>query len=289
MFDPLLLSQAIISGIMVGFLFALIAVGLTLIYGMMDMVNFAHGEFLLIGMYTTYWLWKLFGFDPFLTLPVCALVVGLVGLLVYKSLVRKVLKAPMVAQMFSTFGLSVFVSSFIQFLWQPVFRTTRPGLLAGRVEIFGIIFTRLHFMMGVVGVIGFLFVYLLLTKTETGRALQATAQDRQAASLMGIDAEKMYALTWVIAGACTGVAGGLLANIYAAHPAAGFDWALAAYVVVVLGGFGSVPGALLGAMIVGVVEIVSGVFIGTRFKLMIVYLLFLVVLLLRPHGLLGKR
>lgn len=289
MFDLSIFIQATITGIFVGFLFALVAVGLTLIYGMMDMVNFAHGEMVLVGLYTAYWLWKLFGVDPLLSVPIAVLTGGATGLLAYRFLVRNVLKAPMVAQMFSTFGLSVFIASSFQFLWGPVFRTTRPGLASGRMELFGILFSRAHVIMGVVALVGFIFVYVLLNMTETGRALQATAQDKQAASLMGIDTEKMFALTWAIAGACVGVAGCLLANIYPAHPSAGFDWGLGAYVVVVLGGFGSVPGALLGAIAVGVVQVLSGVFIGTRYKIMLTYVLFLSVLILRPYGLLGKR
>lgn len=287
--DPQFLAQVALSGFMVGLLFALVAVGLTLIYGMMDLVNFAHGEMLVVGLYTTYWISQLFDIDPLWTLPACAIISGLLGILVHKFLIRHVLRAPMVAQMFSTFGLSVFIISTTQFLWGPIYRSTTPGILAGRIDFFGLLIGRAQFASGMIAFLGFAFVYFLLTKTEIGRALQATAQDRDVAALMGIDTEVMFSLTWAIAGACAGVAGGLLANTYAAYPNAGFIWAMAGYVVVVLGGFGSIPGALVGAIIVGLVQIFSGVFIGSRYKFMIIYLLFLLVLFIRPQGLFGKR
>jgi branched-chain amino acid transport system permease protein len=282
-----LLVQVVVSGVLIGFVFALISVGLTLIFGVMDIVNFAHGEFLMLAMFAAFWLYSLFGVDPVFSVLVCGPLLFIVGVLTHKILIRHILNAPMLAQIFCTFGLSVFLKSLAQFLWGPNFRSITEPLLGGRVEIFGVFFGLPQVAAALGAVLATGAVYLLIYRTELGRALQATSEDRETAALMGIDTERMFTLAWGIGAACVGVAGALLSMFYYIYPEVGAVFALTSYVVVALGGFGSVTGALIGGLIIGLVQVVAG-FITPAFKMVVVYLVYMGVILWRPQGLFGR-
>jgi branched-chain amino acid transport system permease protein len=280
--------QGAISGLLMGFVYALIAAGLSLIFGLMEIVNFAHGEFLMLAMFTAFFAWSLFGLDPLLSLPICALLLFLLGVGTYRGVVSRILHAPMLAQIFATFGLAVFFRNLAQFLWTPDFRLIKNPWLSGRVELFGIFIGVPQLVTSLASLLAFGLLYWFISRTETGLALQATAQDRHAASLMGIDTERMYALGWGIGAACVGVAGALLATFYYVFPDVGFVFALIAYVTVALGGFGNVPATLLAGVLIGLVEVVGGLLIAPAFKYVVVFCLYLVVVLWRPQGLLGR-
>ena len=286
--DLAILSQVILSGIFIGFIYALVSVGLTVIYGVMDIVNFAHGEYLMLSMYVVFWLYALFRIDPIFGLPVSVLVLFVVGVLTHKLIVRPVLDAPMSAQIFVTFGLLVFLQGVAQFLWSPSYRLIQEPLLSGRLQVAGLNVSLAQGVAAIGALLTTAFVYWFIEKTETGRALQAVAEDRQAASLMGINSDRMFALAWGIGAACVGVAGALLANYYYIFPTVGTVFALIAFVAVALGGFGSVPGALVAGIIIGLVEVLSGFFIAPAYKEVTVFALYLVVVLVRPQGLLGE-
>lgn len=280
--------QGAIYGLLMGFVYALIAAGLSLIFGLMEIVNFAHGEFLMLAMFTAFFAWSLFGLDPLLSLPICALLLFLLGVGTYRGVVSRILHAPMLAQIFATFGLAVFLRNLAQFLWTPDFRLIKNPWLSGRVELFGIFIGVPQLVTSLASLLAFGLLYWFISRTETGLALQATAQDRHAASLMGIDTERMYALGWGIGAACVGVAGALLATFYYVFPDVGFVFALIAYVTVALGGFGNVPATLLAGVLIGLVEVVGGLLIAPAFKYVVVFCLYLVVVLWRPQGLLGR-
>jgi len=279
--------QSLASGILMGFVYALIAAGLSLIFGLMEIVNFAHGEFLMLAMFTTFWVWALGGVDPLLALPLVAGLLFLVGALVYRGIISRILGAPMLAQVFATFGLAVFLRSAAQFLWTPDFRLVRDPWVGGRLPLFGVYVGAPQVAAAAAALAAFGALYWFITRTETGLALQATAQDRQAAALMGIDPERMFALGWGIGAACVGVAGALLANFFYVFPDVGGLFALIAYVTVALGGFGNVPGTLAAGLLVGLVEVLVGLWVPA-FKYVGVFGLYLAVVLWRPQGLLGR-
>jgi branched-chain amino acid transport system permease protein len=194
----------------------------------------------------------------------------------------------MLVQIFATFGLAVFLRSSAQALWGVDFHLVKEPLVAGRLEVGGI-FVGTPQLAASVGALGaFAALYWFITRTETGLALQATAQDRQAAGLMGIDTQRMFALGWGIGAGCVGVAGALLASFFYVFPEVGATFALLAYVAVALGGFGNVPATLLGGVVVGVVEVMGGLLISPTLKNVIVFALYLAVVLWRPQGLLGR-
>jgi branched-chain amino acid transport system permease protein len=282
------LLQGLIGGLLMGFVYALIAAGLSLIFGLMEIVNFAHGEFLMLAMFATFWAWALAGLDPLLALPLTAALLFLLGIAVYHGLIRWILGAPMLAQIFATFGLAVFLRSAAQALWGVDFRLVKDPLVSGRISLGGLFIGLPQLVASVGALAAFAFLYWLIRKTETGRALQATAQDRQAAALMGIDTQWMFALGWGIGAACVGVAGALLTIFFYVFPDVGASFALLAYVAVALGGFGNVPGTLAAGVVVGVVEVMGGLLIAPTLKYVAVFLIYLAVVLWRPQGLFGR-
>jgi branched-chain amino acid transport system permease protein len=283
-----IIIQAIVSGLLMGFVYALIAVGLSLIFGLMEIVNFAHGEFLMLSMYTAFWLWSLFGLDPLFALPLCAVLMFGLGIATHYGIIRHILHAPMLVQICATFGLAIFLRASAQFLWTPDPRTIMAPLVEGRVDILGIFLGLPQIVASVGSLAAFALLYLFITRSDTGLALQATAQDRQAASLMGIPAERMYALGWGIGSACVGIAGVLLATFRPVDPEVGALYALLAYVAVALGGFGSILGSLFAGLLIGQMEALAGWLIDPSYKYVIIFSLYLAVVFLRPQGLFGR-
>lgn len=283
-----ILLQALISGILMGFVYALIAAGLSLIFGLMEIVNFAHGEFMMLAMYSSFWLWSLFGMDPLFSLPITALLLAGVGLATHYGIIRHLLGSSMLAQICATFGLAVFLRAAAQFLWTPDFRTITNPIAEGRISIGGIFLGQPLLIASLGALLAFGVLYLFISRTEIGLALQATAQDRQAAELMGIRTDRMFALGWAVGSACVGVAGALLTTFYYIFPEVGSLFALLAYVAVALGGFGSIIGALLAGILIGVVESVGGVLIDPGFKYVFIFALYLAVVSFRPKGLFGR-
>jgi len=244
-----------------GLVYALIAAGLSLIFGLMEIVNFAHGEFLMLAMFASFWAWALWRLDPLVSLPLTVLALAALGWVTYHGLVRFILGAPMLAQIFATFGLAVFLRSAAQALWGADFHLVKEPLVQGRLAVAGVFIGLPQLVASAGALLAFGLLYWFITRTETGLALQATAQDRQAASLMGIDTQQMFALGWALGGACVGVAGALLATFFYVFPDVGASFALLAYVAVALGGFGNVPATLAGGVVVGLVEILGGLLI----------------------------
>lgn len=285
--SPDYIIQGVVSGILMGLIYALVAVGLSLIFGLMEIVNFAHGEFLMLAMYASFWFWVL-GLDPLFALPLVAGLLGLAGVLVHYGIIRRLLTAPMLAQVCGTFGLAVALRAAAQFLWTPDFRTIADPLVAGRVQIGPIFIGQPQLVAGAICLLSFILLWLFVTRTETGLGLQATAQDRQAAAVMGIPVERMSALGWAIGLGCVGVAGSMLSTFFYIFPDVGVSFALLAFVTVALGGFGSIMGSLVAGVLIGLVESLGGLLIDPSYKTLIVFGLYLAVVLVRPMGLFGR-
>ncbi len=241
----------------------------------------------MLSMFTTFWLALLFGIDPLVSVPICAALLFLLGALVYKGIISRILRAPMLAQIFATFGLGVFLRSTAQFLWTADYRILPNHVLSGRLDLGGIFLSWPQVVASFAALAAVLALYLFVMRTETGLAIQATSEDREAAALMGIPGDRMYLLGWGIGSSCVGIAGALLANFLPIFPDVGFLFALLAYVAVALGGFGSIVGALAAGVIIGLVEAVGGLFVPS-FKYVAVFALYLAVVLFRPQGLFGR-
>jgi branched-chain amino acid transport system permease protein len=283
------LAQGVVNGLLIGAVFALVAVGLTLIYGVMDIVNFAHGEMVMLGMYVSYFAWSLFGLDPIVSAPIAGLSIALLGALMYVTAVRRVLGRSLLAQVIVTFGLQVFLRGLAQFLWKPDTRTITHSW-AGEVRwtVGSVVIGGPQLVTAGGALLTTLAVALFMNRTRVGSGIRAAGEDPAAAALQGIDPRKMYALAWIVAGAAAGIGGGLLMTSYSASPTAGVTFVLMAFVVVALGGFGSIGGAAVAGLLVGVAQGVVGLYLPS-YTLAAALALYLAVVLLRPQGLAGTR
>lgn len=286
------LFQVVASGVLTGLLYALIAVGLSLIFGLMDVVNFAHGEFLMVAMYATFGLWALSHLDPVVLMPAVTTLMFAFGGAAYLAIVRHAMRARAnigMVQIFSTFGLAIFLQGLAQYLFTPDYRSIKDTWLGGRtVEVFGAFLPLPQLFGAAVSILAFAGLYLLMSRTDFGRALEATREDQGAVALVGIDRHRVFALGWGLGAALLGVAGAVLANFYYVHPGVGGPFALIAFVTVALGGFGSVFGALAAGLIVGVIEALTAVLLPSAMKSIGIYALYLLVVLVRPRGLFGR-
>ncbi len=280
--------QTLGSGVLIGLIYALVAIGLTMIFGVMDIVNFSHGEFLMLGMYSTFWMYSLYALDPIYSLPITAIALFVLGVVLYQVVIKRIIDAPMLSQIFTTFGLMIFFRGLAQYLWKPDFRTIEKSLVSGQTSLLGIQLGTPQIVAGFGAIVITGSLYLFLTRTRMGAALEATAADKEAAQLMGIDSQRMFALAWGVGAACAGLAGALLSTFFPIFPEVGASFILIAFVVVNLGGFGSVTGAFIAGVLIGVVEVMGGYLLGPQFKLAIVLLIFLAVLMFRPQGLMGR-
>jgi branched-chain amino acid transport system permease protein len=283
------LPQLLISTVLLGGIYALIAVGLTLIFGIMRVVNFAHGEFLMLGMYLAFWSFTLWGVDPYFILVVAVPLFFAIGLGVYALVMRGVIHASHNVQIFTTVGLSTALQNVALVLWTGDFRFVRPWESSVVVRILGAAFNLSQVIAFAVALLFTLALFAFMKWTHAGRVMRATAQDGEAATLMGINTDRVYRLAFAIGIACVGVAGVLVSPLYSVYPTAGLQFVLLAYVVVVLGGLGDILGALLGAPIVAGVEVIGSYVFGSAWKEVIYFVLFIAVLVFRPAGLFGQR
>ncbi len=271
-----------------GMLFALVALGLAIIFGVMNIVNFAHGEFLMVGMYTAFLTATVLSIEPLLTLPVAALVGLILGVASYYLLVRYLLRGPMLAQLLGTFGLMIFLRYLALFIFGPDYKTLENGLLIGKsIKLGAIVLSYSRLGTAVLSVIFFAIIYWLINYTRLGMALKATALDVEAAGYMGIDTEKMRGLAWGLGGATVGIAGALLTNFYYVFPTVGILFVMIAFATVALGGFGSIKGAFIAGLIMGLIIDLGGTFVGPHHKFALIYLTFFLVVVFRPQGLFG--
>lgn len=285
----MVIAQLIASGIFLGGIYALVSIGLALIFGVLRVVNFAHGEFLMLAMYLAFWLFQGYQADPYLTIFLALPAFFALGALAYWLVLRFTIGAPHVVQIFATVGISVALQNLALMLWTANFRTIRP-VYADTVFRLGPVSTNLPQILAfAVAMLAAAALFAFLRWTYPGKAIRATAQDRATAILMGIDVRNVYLLTVGIGTALVGLAGALLMPMFPVYPTYGVQLALVAYVVVVLGGLGSMSGALLGGLLVGVVESFSSYYVGVKWREVIYFLVFLAVLVLRPAGLFGQR
>ena len=283
------IPQLAFSTLLLGGVYALISVGLTLIFGVMRVVNFAHGEFLMLGMYLAFWAFSLLHFDPYLTLIVSLPLCFAVGWASYRAVMQPVIHASHNVQIFTTVGLSIALQNLALVAWTADARFVRTDYYAVVVRIAGAAFNVAQIVAFAVAVALTAALFAFMRWSYTGKVMRATAQDRQAAALVGIDTDRVYAVTWAVGIACVGAAGVLLAPVYPVYPTAGLQFVLIAYVAVVLGGLGDMAGALLAALVVAAVEVVGSYVIGTAWKEVLYLLLFIAVLIVRPAGLFGQR
>jgi branched-chain amino acid transport system permease protein len=292
MLTPEIVIQSLASGLLMGLLYGLIAVGLALIFGLMDIVNFAHGEFLMAAMYATFGLAVFAALDPLLSAPLVAAALFAFGALIYLGVIRFAMRARTnigMVQIFATFGLAIVMRGLAQYLFTPDYRSIPASWLGGQTVNFAGVYLPAAQLAGALISIGaFVGLYLLINRTDFGRALEATREDSGAVALVGIDRAKIFALGWGLGAALVGLAGAVMAIFFYIYPDVGTSFALIAYVTVALGGFGSVFGAFVAGILVGLVEAVTAMVLPASLKSVGIYAVYLAVVFLRPRGLFGS-
>ncbi|WP_199805074.1 branched-chain amino acid ABC transporter permease [Fictibacillus sp. FJAT-27399] len=280
--------QLLINGVLLGGVYALMAVGLTLIFGVIRIVNFAHGDFVMVGMYMTFFLYSFFNMNPYVAIFIVTPCMFLIGWLINFFLIKKVVGKPAVVQIFVTVGLSqMLMSSALMlfnadFLQVPTSYSTKSlhmgSLLIGVPQIIAFVIS-----MGV-----YTLLYYFLHHSYTGKAIRSTAQNRESATLMGVNINKIYMLTFAIGTALTGLCAALLMPMYPVFPTIGLNFVLMTFVVVVMGGLGSIPGALLGGLSIGIIETMSAYVFDPGWKQAIYFGVFIILLVVRPQGFFGQ-
>ena len=284
---PAMLGQVIISGLLSGTLYAMVALGLALIFGVMRVINIAHGPLLMLGAYTTYFLYEQFGINPYLTLPISMAVLFVVGMALERTLVFRVVDAPELSSLLLTFGISIAIVNLAQLAFTSDLRAVEFMTGSFVVGPFALSKSRLVAFVFAAAITGGAFVFLRSTKL--GKAIRATSQSRDVALVCGIDVQRIHLIAFGLAAALAAAGGTLIAVVVAIQPEMGGIWTFKSFLVIVLGGAGNYPGALLGGMLLGLVEQLASLFLTTQLSEVIAYVLLVLVLLVRPTGLLGGR
>ena len=286
--------QSLISGILVGGVYALIGIGLTLIFGVMRVINFAHGDLMMVGMYMTFILFAGFGYipalgiDPFVSILITIPLMFLFGAFLQKTFINRVLNALPQNQILLTIGLGLIMSNSVMLIFTSDYKILSTTYSSSSVTIGGISISQPLAISFLITAVITAALYWFLSKTNTGQAIRATAQDRDAAQLMGINVRWMSILAFGLGAALAGTAGALISPTYYIYPQVGSIFTLKAFVITVLGGMGSIVGATLGGILIGIAESLGGAYISSGWKDVVVFVLFLIVLLIKPSGLMGK-
>lgn len=289
MLEVSILLPAILNGLTTGAVYALIALGLTLIYGVLHIINFAHGSLLMLALYGVFFLHSIFGLDPYLALPIMGPALFAVGYLLQRFVIGRASHGKDENILLVTLGISVIIENLALYLWRSDTRTIETPYSFDVID-FGVAFIavpKVVALLGALVVAG--LMWLMMTRTDLGRAIRALAKERQGARLVGINVEHVFAMSFGIGCATLGIAACLLLPGFYVSPQVGHAFVLVAFTVVVLGGMGSFVGALLGGLIIGVTESLGGLFLGESLGQLGIFLIFIIVLLFRPTGLLGQK
>ena len=284
---PSMVGQVIISGLLAGALYSMVALGLSLIYGVMRVINIAHGTLLMLGAYTTFWWFRLLGINPYLSLLVALPLMFFVGMVLQRTLVTRVVDAPELSSLLLTFGISIALVNVAQLTFTSDVRSVE--FLTGAFLVGPFALSKSRLVSFAFAVTISLLAFWFLQKTKLGKAIRATSQSSEVAMVCGINVRRIHLYAFGIASALASAGGSLVAVMVAIQPEMGQVYTFKSFLVIVLGGAGNYPGALLGGMLLGLVEQLASLFLTTQLSEAVAYVLLVLVLLLRPTGLLGGR
>jgi branched-chain amino acid transport system permease protein len=284
----MLIIQVVINGIVLGGFYAAIAVGFTLVWGVMNIINVAHGTALMLGAYVSYWAFSLLGLDPFLSIPLSFAILFLAGYLLQKYLINFIIKAPLFMTFIVTYGVLLIGENLALYFWGADYRSAIPPYAGAGFSIGTLIIPYVRIGVLIVSLILVFSLFFFLEKTKTGLAIRATRMNRDAAKLMGANIGRVYAITYALGTAMVGAAGSLMSTAFMIGPAMGGGYLLRAFVVCILGGLGNINGALIGGLIFGLVEALGALFLGPGYQESISMGVMVLVLALKPTGILGR-
>ena len=282
-----LLLQVLLEGTFTGMIIALIAMGVSLLWGVMYIVNFAHGEILMLGMFISYYFSVKSGLDPLLCLPIAAVAMYCFGIVFYKVLIKRVMNAPMLSQLLLTYALSIVLVNVAQIAFGSDFKTVPNQIFTGSFSAGGLIISYSKLVPFIICIVTAVTLYYILNRTQLGRAIKATALNKDAAALVGINPEKAYMRCVGIAAATAGIGGVALSYYFYVYPSVGSVFINFGFVACCIGGMGSIPGAVIGGVLMGIMDTVVGTYTNAALKYLAVFALFLLVVYKRPKGLFG--
>lgn len=281
--------QALFEGIINGSTLALVAMGIALVWGVIGILSFTQGEFLMIAMFCSFYLNLYFGLDPIVSLPICMAIMFGIGFIVYKLIIARALRGPVLSQRLITFALSMVLVNLALLLFSGDFKTIPEVAISGSIDLGFMVLSKQKIVPFVISVCVAGFMFLFLNKTRTGKAIRATSMNKTAAGLVGINPEKTYALAFGLSAAIAGAAGCALTYFYYIYPNVGANFQLFGFIAVVMGGFGSIPGAFFGGLIMGLADSFTGVYMNTAFKYVGICVVFLLLVQFKPKGLFGGK
>ncbi len=285
----MLVLQLVINGLLIGALYACIALGFSIIWGVMNLINLSHGTMIMVGAYVSYLLLTTVGLDPFLSIPIAAAALFVIGYCLQRYVINLVLRGSVFLTLILTFGIDILLINALLALFTADTRSVTPWYSGLGVRYEGIVVPYVRIGVFVVAIVLTFLLHTFLTRTKVGNSIRATSFDRDAAALVGVDIQRVFPLTFGIGAAMAGATGPLVAVTYSFSPVLGATLTMKAFVIVVFGGLGSVPGAIVGGLVLGVAEHVATLFVGPGYQEGIGFIVLLVILVLRPSGLLGKR
>jgi branched-chain amino acid transport system permease protein len=283
-----MLLQTVINGLLLGGIYVVVAIGLSLIFGVTHEINLAHGEFVMLGGFTGYWLYVFFKINPYLSCIIIFFLFGAIGYVLQKHVINRVVEAPLIISLVLLFGISLFFRNAALYVWSADRRSVSTAISGKYLTFFGANVSVSRIIALGIGIICVIGLFIFLHKTKTGKAIQATAQDSEAAKLLGIETLRIYNLAFAIGIGLTALAGGLLASIISIHPTMGVSYTLYAFFVVVIGGLGYMPGTLVGGLTLGLMQSFITIYVGAQFTFLLSFLGLYIILVLRPRGIFGK-
>lgn len=285
----MLIAQNIINGLLLGGLYAAVALGFSLVWGVMNVINLAHGAFIMIGAYVTFWIFYFFNVDPFLTIPASMAVTFGMGYLLQKYIINLIVRTQVFMVFILTFGLEILLMNITNLVCTADFRSITTSYSGAGFSLGAITIPYIRLGIGGLAILLTVLLSLFLAKTKMGNAIKATSLNKEGAQLVGVDIGKIYTITFAISAATAGAAGSLLGNIVAISPYMGGTYTFKAALIVCLGGLGSIPGVIAGGLVVGIAETMGSYLISPGYKEFVSFVLLVVILAVRPQGLMGKK
>ncbi len=283
-----LFLQATTNGILLGGIYLVISLGLSLMFGVLHIINIAQGEFVMLGAYAAYWLFVFFGINPLFSFPLIFMIFFIGGYFLQKIAINRVIGGPPLISLVLLFGISLIFRNTALYVWTADYRAITIRWTGKHLVLFGVHVPLLHLITFIIAFISIYCLFIFLQKTKIGTAIEATAQDREAARLLGVDVKEIYATTFAIGAGLAALGGALLSSIFSIFPNMGITYTLLAFFVVVLGGMGYLPGTFIGALTLGIAQSFIVVYLGARHTYMLTFLMLYLLLVFRPKGILGK-
>ena len=284
-----MVMQALFEGVINGAILSLVAMGIALVWGVMNILSFSQGEFLMIAMFLAYYLNLKLGLDPVVALPLIMVIMFIIGYGIYKTVISRALKGPILSQRLITFALSMVLINLALLIVGGEFKSIKQVKFFGSIDLGSLIIAKEKLVPFVIAILVASFMFWFLNKTRMGKAIRATSMDKQAAELVGINTERSYAFAFGLSAAVAGAAGCALSYYYYIYPNVGANFQLFGFVAVVMGGFGSIWGAFAGGLIMGLVDSFTGVYLNTAFKYVGVCVVFMLIVQFKPKGLFGGK